>query len=251
MHSFDVSIVIPVFNEEDNFPILYAQIKRIMDAGMRTYEIIFVNDGSTDGTESKITELYLRDREHIKAINFDKNYGKATALRAGFDLARGSILITMDGDGQDDPSEIPRFIKKIDDGYDLVSGWKYRRLDSLVKNQTSKIYNFVTSIASGIYLHDHNCGFKAYRRETAQSLPLYGSLHRFIPMLAKAHGYTSITEIKVHHRRRIHGASKYSMSRFIYGITGLVTALRISYHIKHKDADSLHPIHFSFKSILL
>jgi len=234
-----ISIIIPIYNEEPSIRELHQAITQVTSGTYGRYEILFVNDGSTDNTEDTLKKLRNEDPEHVSCINFDQNYGKALALRAGFTEARGDIFITMDGDLQDDPTEIPRFVEKIEGGYDLVSGWKVRRLDSFVKNNTSKIYNAVTSLASGVYLHDHNCGFKAYRREVALGLPLHGQLHRYIPLLASANGYEMICEIEVNHRKRQHGTTKYGPSRFIYGITGLVHALSIAHKVKENTIDGM------------
>jgi glycosyltransferase involved in cell wall biosynthesis len=210
-----LSIVIPAFNERDNLAALIPEIQQVLAANaIMNNEIIIVDDGSTDHTSEllAIPDCIL--------ITFPKNSGKATALQAGFERATGSIVITMDADLQDDPNEIPRFIAKIHEGYDVVSGRKFHRLDSFIKNETSKIYNVFTSVMSGVYLHDHNCGFKAYRAEVLQPIKLSGQLHRYIPVLAAAHGYEKITEININHRKRGHGQTKYNWSRFFWGILG-------------------------------
>ncbi len=196
------------------------------------YEILFVNDGSTDETETVLQDLKNKRPECVKVINFQTNCGKTQALKAGFAESQGKIVLTMDADLQDDPIEIPRFIHEIKNGYDLVSGWKHARQDSFIKRISSRVYNITTSTVSGVYLHDHNCGFKAYRKDAIKNLPLSGQLHRFIPMLVHASGFTRITEIKVHHIKRIHGKSKYGLSRFVHGITGLYSAYMLSRKMK-------------------
>jgi len=191
------------------------------------FEIIFVNDGSTDNSEAIIDRLKQKSPQHIKSIRLRRNFGKATALSAGFNMAKGKVIITMDGDLQDDPKEIPHFIKKIESGFDLVSGWKQHRRDSLIKNTSSKLFNLVTRKATGINLHDFNCGFKAYRAETVHRLALYGELHRYIPALIAAQGY-QVGEILVNHRKRRYGKSKYGALRFIYGFFDLLTVIFIT-----------------------
>ena len=232
MKSPFISIVIPVFNEEGSLGTLYEEIRKVCGHADLKHEIIFVNDGSTDWSALAIDTIVRRDAQHVGAIHFDMNKGKALALRAGFEVARGDIIITLDADLQDDPREIPNLVSKLTLGYDLVSGWKQDRKDSFVKNQTSKIYNRVTSLASGVSLHDHNCGMKAYRKEVAQAIPLSGELHRYIPLLAAAQGYKRITEIAIQHRARTTGMTKYGPSRFWYGITGLAHAFSLAADIK-------------------
>jgi glycosyltransferase involved in cell wall biosynthesis len=222
-----ISIVIPVFNEAENIKLLYDEIISVLEAIGKDFEIIFVNDGSIDTTQVKIDSLYNNDSKHIRCIQFLTQYGKAAALHAGFQLAKGDIIFTLDGDLQDDPHEIPHFIAKIEEGYDLVSGWKQNRKDSFVKNNTSKIFNVVTNFISKVKLNDFNCGFKAYRAEVAKSLNLYGELHRYIPVLVAARGY-KVTEIPVHHRKRKNGKSKYGPLRFIHGALDIVTVMFIT-----------------------
>ena len=222
-----VSVVIPVYNEADSLSKLYKELVRELSKLGPNYEIIFVDDGSRDNTQKVLEGLFQKDKEHVKAIQFRNNFGKAAALRAGFDLATGDIIITLDADLQDDPVEIPRFIEKMDEGYDLVSGWKQNRQDSFIKNNTSKIFNFVTNLISRTKLHDFNCGFKAYRAEVAKGLNLYGELHRYIPVIVASQGY-KVTEIPISHRKREFGTTKYGQLRFIHGFLDLVTVLYVT-----------------------
>ena len=221
-----LSIIIPVYNEEESLGILYSQILEsihqvISVQKISNYEIWFVNDGCTDNSELRIRELIAKDN-HVHLIIFRKNFGKARALQAGFRHVNGDIVITMDADLQDDPKEIERFLDKLDEGYDMVSGWKYNRLDPLEKRLPSKLFNKVTSIMSGVKLHDFNCGFKAYRRKVVDSLDIYGEMHRYIPVLAHRKGFR-ITEIAVTHHKREHGKSKYGFERYFRGLFDSMT----------------------------
>lgn len=222
-----LSVVIPVYNENRNLYYLHEDLTKHLQQIKKSYEIIFVDDGSIDDTEEIITALSANDTSHVKAIFLQTNYGKASALHAGFEMAKGDIIITMDGDMQDDPREIPRMIAKIEEGYDLVSGWKRSRKDSFIKNKTSLLFNFITNRFSKVKLHDYNCGFKAYRKRLAKRLQLYGELHRFIPLLAASGGY-KVVEIPVHHRKRKLGKSKYGPLRFIHGFLDLWTIIFIT-----------------------
>jgi glycosyltransferase involved in cell wall biosynthesis len=232
----EISVVIPAYNEAESLPILCSEIAEVMKSVMDNYEIIIVDDGSNDETERAITELHKDRQDHIIGIQLRTNFGKATALKAGFKEARGEIIVTMDADLQDDPKEIPNFISKIREGYDLVSGWKQNRRDSFVKNNSSKFFNFTTSLFSKIKLHDFNCGFKAYRAEVAKSLDLYGQLHRYIPVIVGNQGY-KIAEIPVHHRKRKYGKSKYGPVRFLNGFLDLLTVLVLTKYFRR-------PAHF-------
>lgn len=234
--SKEISVVIPAFNEAENLPHLCREIKEVMKGITDNYEIIIVNDGSSDGTEKAVENLFKEDSRHIVGIHFRSNFGKASALKAGFGQAKGDIAITMDADLQDDPKEIPRFMAKIKEGYDLVSGWKQNRKDSFIKNNSSKFFNFTTSLFSKIKLHDFNCGFKAYKKEVAKSLDLYGQLHRYIPVIAGSQGYR-IAEIPVHHRKRKFGKSKYGPVRFLNGFLDLMTVMILTKYFKR-------PAHF-------
>lgn len=222
-----ISIIIPVFNEAENIELLYEEIISVLETIEKDYEIIFVNDGSLDTTQDRIDSLFNKDSNHIRGIQLLTQTGKAAALHAGFQLAKGDIIFTMDGDLQDDPHEIPNFLKKIDEGYDLVSGWKQNRKDSFIKNNTSKIFNAVTNAISRVKLHDFNCGFKAYKSNVVKGLNLYGELHRYIPVLVAARGY-KVTEIPVQHRKRRNGKSKYGLLRFIHGALDIVTVMFIT-----------------------
>lgn len=222
-----LSIIIPVFNEEDSIKPLLSQItsniaKLLDEKTINDYEIIFISDGCTDKSEH-IIKKEITQNKHIKLIVFRANFGKSRALEAGFKFANGDILITMDADLQDDPKEINRFIKKIDEGYDLVSGWKYNRLDPLEKKLPSKLFNWATSKFSGISIHDFNCGFKAYRKEVAKNISVYGEFHRYIPVLAKRNGF-KMSEITVEHHKREHGKSKYGHERYLRGIYDALSA---------------------------
>ncbi len=217
-----ISVVVPVMNEETNLPLLYEEMKPVLDEiAPGEHEIIFVDDGSTDNTFAVLADL-ARGDEAITVIQFRRNFGKSAALSAGFERAKGEIVITMDGDLQDDPAEIPRFLATLEEGYDLVSGWKYPRLDPPGKTWPSRLFNFVTATVSGVHLHDFNCGFKAYRRQVIEEIALYGELHRFIPVLAHQKGYR-VTEIKVHHRPRRFGRSKFGMKRLARGFFDFLT----------------------------
>ena len=218
-----LSVVVPVLDEEGSLEALLAELVTALAATHRPYEILFIDDGSRDGSPRILADLAERD-SHVRVVRFRKNYGKSAALSTGFHLARGQIIITLDGDGQDDPGEIPQFLAKLDQGYDLVSGWKVRRRDPLKKRLPSRLFNTVTAWTTGIPLHDFNCGFKAYRRQVAKEVPLYGELHRYIPVLASWDGFR-IAELEVNHRPRTHGRSKYGGGRFVRGCLDLVTVL--------------------------
>ncbi|MCK4891064.1 MAG: glycosyltransferase family 2 protein [Candidatus Pacebacteria bacterium] len=232
----EISIVIPAYNEAENLPVLCDEIRGIIAGVTDSYEIIIIDDGSLDKTSEAIESLRKKDSAHIMGIQFRSNFGKASALKVGFTYAQGEIIFTMDADLQDDPKEIPNFIAKINEGYDLVSGWKQNRKDSFIKNTSSKFFNFITSLFSKAKLHDFNCGFKAYRSEVAKSLDLYGQLHRYIPVMAGNQGY-KISEIPVHHRKRKFGKSKYGPVRFLNGFLDLLTVMMLTKYFKR-------PAHF-------
>ena len=218
----NISVVIPLFNEKESLPELTSWIDRVMKANALTYEIILVNDGSTDGSWDTVKELAESNR-NIHGISFRRNYGKSAALYCGFEKAVGDIVFTMDADLQDSPDEIPEMYRMIvEEGYDLVSGWKQHRKDNaLTKNLPSKLYNATARCITGIKLHDMNCGLKAYRREVVKSIEVYGEMHRYIPYLAKNAGFTNIGEKPVHHEKRKYGKSKFGMDRFVNGFLDL------------------------------
>ncbi len=219
----DVSVVIPVFNEEESIGELARWIEKTCRENSLEYEIIFIDDGSTDSSWKIIKELSVENRS-IKGLRFRRNYGKAAALHSGFSEASGDVVITMDSDLQDSPDEIPGLVRMItDEGYDLVSGWKKKRFDPFVKRFTSKFYNGTARIASGIKLNDFNCGLKAYRNEVVKSIEVYGEMHRYIPILAKKAGFGRIGEKVVQHSPRRYGTSKYGLDRFLKGYLDLLT----------------------------
>ncbi len=232
----DLSIVIPCYNEEESIQILFEKIKENVQKLKLSYEVIFVDDGSTDQSQIRQIELYQKYPDNIKLIQFRKNSGKAAALAAGFREAEGKLIITMDADLQDDPAEIKNLIAKINEGYDLVSGWKKKRHDPISKTLPSKIFNFVVSKLSGIKIHDFNCGLKIYRREVVETLVVYGEMHRYLPVLAHWQGF-KISEIPVQHHPRQYGKSKYGFARFVKGFLDLLTVLFLNRYAKR-------PLHF-------
>jgi len=215
-----LSVIVPVFNESQSLRELAIEIHRACDNDGIEHEVIFVDDGSTDGSWDVIQELSADDR--VSGIRFRRNFGKAAALTAGMRAARGTTIMMMDADLQDDPAEIPRFLAKLEEGYDVVNGWKRNRLDPWHKVYPSKVFNWMSSTLSGLKLHDHNCGFKLFRREVTAEIRIYAELHRFIAILADARGFR-VTEIPVHHRPRRHGTSKYGVTRFLRGFLDLLT----------------------------
>jgi dolichol-phosphate mannosyltransferase len=216
-----ISVVVPVHDEERTVALLYDELRAALEPTGRPWETIFVDDGSTDGTFSALTRLH-DGADNVRVVRLRRNFGKAAALVAGFDQAHGEIVVTIDGDLQDDPHEIPRLLAKLDEGFDLVSGWKAQRRDPLSRRLPSWIFNRVTSRLSGIRMHDLNCGLKAYRAEVVRGLRLYGELHRFIPVLAHHRGYR-IAELPVNHRPREHGRSRYGFERYLRGFLDLLT----------------------------
>lgn len=226
----DVSIVIPLFNEEENIVELHAKLTDVLLKLNRDYEIIFVDDGSSDRSFSVLEEIHRWD-EHVKAIQFRKNYGKAAALSVGFESAQGDVVVTLDADLQDDPQEIPKLMARLEEGYDLVSGWKFDRKDPWTKMVSSRLFNRVTSLFSGVKIHDFNCGLKAYRREVIEQIDIYGELHRYIPALAYWAGFR-VGEVKVHHHPRMHGRTKYGISRFLNGFFDLLTVTFLTKYTK-------------------
>ena len=220
----DISVIIPLFNEEESLPELYAWIERVMKANGFSFEVIFVNDGSTDHSWQVIQRLGS-ESEHVKGIKFRRNYGKSPALYCGFKQAQGDVVITMDADLQDSPDEIPALYKMIvEDGYDLVSGYKQKRYDPLSKTIPTKLFNATARKISGIKnLHDFNCGLKAYRKDVIKNIEVYGEMHRYIPYLAKNAGFDKIGEKVVHHQARKYGSSKFGLNRFFNGYLDLIT----------------------------
>ncbi len=226
-----LSIIIPVYNEEGSLDKLYEEIIRVLTRNNYKYELWFVNDGSSDGSVDKIKGFIEKDSS-VHLISFRRNFGKAAALQAGFTHCNGDIVITMDADLQDEPEEIPNFIAKINEGYDLVSGWKYNRHDPLEKRLPSKLFNATTAHMSGVKLHDFNCGFKAYRKEVVKSICVYGEFHRYIPVLAARKGFR-ITEIVVKHNKREFGKSKYGFERYLRGFfDSITTTFLLKYYEK-------------------
>ncbi|PLB85449.1 glycosyltransferase [Dysgonamonadaceae bacterium] len=220
----DISVVIPLYNEEESLEELYAWIKRVMTENRFLYEIVFVDDGSTDASWQVISKLREKD-PNIRAIRFQHNYGKSPALFCAFQKVSGDVVITMDADLQDSPDEIPELYRMIRyEGYDLVSGWKKKRFDSILsKNLPSKLFNATARRVSGIKLHDFNCGLKAYKNEVVKNIEVYNDMHRYIPILAKNAGYTKIGEKVVRHQPRKYGKSKFGMNRFVNGYLDLMT----------------------------
>jgi glycosyltransferase involved in cell wall biosynthesis len=216
-----LSVVIPVYNERDSVAPLTHELMPVLAGIGREFEVIFVDDGSVDGTAEALAAL-VREEPAVMAVRLRRNFGKAEALMAGFRVARGDIVVTLDGDLQDDPAEIPSLIAGLEDGADLVSGWKRTRRDSFGKRTASKVFNGVTRRLSGVPLHDLNCGLKAYRAEVVDSLQLTGDLYRYIPVLAAAEGFR-VTELPVNHRPRTHGRSKYGFERYLRGFLDLLT----------------------------
>ncbi len=234
----DISVVIPLFNEEESLPELIQWIERVMDQNKFTYEVIMVDDGSKDNSWNVVEELQKKN-SRIKGIKFRRNYGKSAALFCGFDVAQGNVVITMDADLQDSPDEIPELYSMIiEDGYDLVSGWKKKRHDPvLTKNLPSKLYNWTVRRMTGIKLHDMNCGLKSYRKNVIKSIEVYGEMHRYIPVLAKWAGFKNIGEKVVVHSERKYGVTKFGIERFIRGPLDLLSVTFISRFVKR-------PMHF-------
>jgi len=225
-----VSIIVPLFNERENLRPLWVKIREVMDSLGKRYEVIFVDDGSTDGSFQVLERLHT-ENEHVKVIQFRKNHGKSAALAIGFEQACGDAIVTMDADLQDDPAEIPNLLSKLQEGYDLVSGWKFKRHDPISKTIPSRLFNKITALISGIKIHDFNCGLKVYRHEVTRSIRVYGELHRYVPVLAHWKGF-KIGEIKVKHHPRLHGKSKFGLSRFINGFLDLLTVTFLTKYIR-------------------
>jgi glycosyltransferase involved in cell wall biosynthesis len=216
-----ISVVVPVHDEERSVALLYEELQAALEPSGEPWEAIFVDDGSLDGSFAALTRLHARTA-NVRVVRLRRNFGKSAALAAGFAQARGETVVTIDGDLQDDPSEIPRLLAKLEEGFDLVSGWKARRRDPWRRRVVSRIFNAVTGRVSGLRLHDMNCGLKAYRSEVVRGLPLYGELHRFIPVLAHYRGFR-VAELPVNHRPRTHGRSRYGLERYLRGFLDLLT----------------------------
>lgn len=229
-NSVKISIVIPSYNEQESLEELCRTTVSVLEKLNSQFEIIFVDDGSTDDSLEIMRKIYESDRR-IKIIQFRKNYGKSAALSAGFAASNGDIVVTMDADLQDDPTEIPNLVAKLNEGYELVSGWKKIRHDPLTKRITSKIYNILTSFFGGIRLHDFNCGLKAYRSEVVKSIRVYGDQHRYIPVLAHSEGFR-VTELPVKHHTRKYGKTKFGLSRFTHGAFDLITVTYLTRYRK-------------------
>ena len=221
----DISVVVPLFNEEESLPELFEWIKRVMNENHFSYEVIFVNDGSTDNTWKVIENLRQANPAEVKGIKFRRNYGKSPALYCGFDKAEGDVVVTMDADLQDSPDEIPSLYSMImNDGYDLVSGYKQKRYDPLSKTLPTKLFNATARAVSGIKnLHDFNCGLKAYKRDVVKNIEVYGEMHRYIPYLAKNAGFKKIGEKVVQHQARKYGTTKFGLNRFVNGYLDLLS----------------------------
>jgi glycosyltransferase involved in cell wall biosynthesis len=219
----DVSVVVPVFNERDSLAELHRRVAEVLAGQGLSFELVFIDDGSSDGSDAVLRDLRRAD-PRVRVATFRRNFGKAAALAAGFERARGAVVVTMDADLQDDPAEIPRFLARLDEGFDIVSGWKQDRQDPWDKTLPSRLFNKVVRAVSGVRLNDFNCGFKAYRAEALAHLRLYGELHRFIPVLLFWRGF-SVGEIPVRHHARRHGRSKYGLSRLVKGFFDLLTVV--------------------------
>jgi glycosyltransferase involved in cell wall biosynthesis len=228
-----VSVVVPLYNEAPTLAPLYDEVSAALEG--RSWEIVYVDDGSTDGSYRELVRLHEL-HANVRVVQLRRNFGKAAALSAGFQAAAGEIVVTIDADLQDDPAEIPQLLAKLDDGYDLVSGWKNGRRDSLARRVFSKVYNGTTGFVTGVRLHDMNCGLKAYRAEVLRSVRLYGEMHRFVPVLAHHLGFRT-TEIPVHHRPRVAGKSRYGLERYARGFFDLLTVAYLGRY-RHR------PLHF-------
>lgn len=219
----NVSIVIPAYNEAESLPELAGWIDKVCRANNLTYEALIIDDGSRDNTKAVVRDIQSQN-ENVRYIRFQRNYGKSAALNVGFERAKGAVVITMDADLQDSPDEIPGLYRMItEDKFDLVSGWKQKRYDPITKTAPTKLYNWAARQMSGIYLHDFNCGLKAYKNEVVKSVEVYGEMHRYIPVLAKRAGYSHIGEKVVQHQARKYGTTKFGMERFLFGFLDLLS----------------------------
>lgn len=235
-NSPDISVLVPVFNEEESLPELAREILAACEGGGYSFEVLFVDDGSTDRSWEEIERLHGQDTRFC-GIRFQRNYGKSAAIAVGFQNVRGTYVVTMDADLQDDPAEIPGLIAFLEDGYDLVSGWKKTRKDPIVKTVTSRFFNFATRVVSGIRLHDFNCGLKAYQGVVVRRLKVYGEMHRYIPVLAKWEGFSRIAEKEVNHRARKYGYTKFGLERFVRGFLDLISVFFLTRF-------AVRPMHF-------
>ena len=226
-----ISIVIPLLNEEGNLKLLHQKIVDTLTTTKHPYEIIFINDGSTDNSGQILKTLFDANPDTVQVINFRQNFGKTAGLTAGFKQCRGDVIVTMDADLQDDPAEIPAMFNKLNEGFDLVAAWRFERQDPVDKTWPSRIFNWAVSTFSGLHLHDFNCGFKMYRRAVTDQIPLYSDFHRFIPVLAAKRGFR-VTEIPVQHHPRHSGVSKYGAGRAIRGLMDFVTVLFLTNYLK-------------------
>lgn len=224
----DISVIVPLLNEEESLPELYGWIARVL-SGRFSFEVIFIDDGSKDGSWAVIQSIQKENPQHVKGVRFLRNYGKSAALNTGFQRATGRVVVTMDADLQDSPDELPELYRMItEDGYDLVSGWKKKRYDPIAKTLPTKLYNQATRLMSGIKLHDFNCGLKAYRNDVVKNIEVFGEMHRYIPVMAKRAGFGYIGEKVVEHRARKYGSSKFGLERFLNGFLDLLTITFIS-----------------------
>lgn len=224
----DISIVIPLYNEEESLPELYRWLKEVIGKQQWTHELLFVDDGSTDGSWKIVEELSAKD-PNVRGISFRRNYGKSAALNEGFNAAQGDVVVTMDADLQDSPDELPELFDMVTKGgFDLVSGWKKKRHDPISKTVPSKLYNKVTGMMTGTNLHDMNCGLKAYKHDVIKSVEIYGEMHRYIPVMAKQAGFKKIGEKVVEHRARKYGVTKFGLERFIFGFLDLLSILFVT-----------------------
>jgi glycosyltransferase involved in cell wall biosynthesis len=232
----DLSVVIPLFNEEPNLEELKARLDRVLPVVADRYELVFVDDGSRDGSAKLLKEFHARDPRHTRVVRFRRNFGKSAALAAGFDAARYDVIFTMDADLQDQPEEIPKLLARLHKGADLVSAWRVNRNDPLGKTLPSKVYNAVTRLTTGVRLHDFNCGFKCYRRSVLDELQVYGERHRYIPVLASYRGFR-IAEVEVEHKPRLRGKSKFGYERYFGGFFSLLTVILLTRYTNK-------PLHF-------
>ena len=230
-----ISLVIPLFNEEESVIPLSHEIRKALSRVNIDYEVILIDDGSTDASLKNLKEITRTDNR-FKFLSFRKNYGKSAALHEGFKVASGDVVVTLDADLQDDPHEIQNLLKKLEEGYDLCSGWKKKRQDPFIKKISSKFFNLVTRLISGVKIHDFNCGLKAYRKEVVENVKVYGELHRYIPVLASWQGF-KVTEVTVNHHPRRYGKTKFGVSRFFKGFVDLITVIFVTRYIKR-------PMHF-------